>query len=327
MLRYSLVLVAGFFVAGSLQAATWADGLFDELSKDFGTVVRGPALTHHFRVTNRTKYAVSIANVKVSCGCLSASALKTFLNPGEETAIVARMDTTRFTGAKHVTVTVEFNMPNREEVRLWVQANGRDDLQITPENLAFGHVRRGTSSSAAVEVKFYGNRDARILELRAESNFIQPVAREISRSATGEVVYQLSAELRKDIPVGKWFTDVWLKTNVAGMAQVRVPVTVEVESMLTINPGVVNLGMVRVNQENDRRIILRGAKPFKIVEIKGADAAVRVAYNDQEAREVHILTIRCKQPAVGTVDRVLRVVTDLAEEKEVDFRVQSFAVE
>src|SRR5690349_16734060 len=47
MFRYSLVLVAGFWVAGSAGAATWADGLFDELSKDFGSVPRGPTLTHH----------------------------------------------------------------------------------------------------------------------------------------------------------------------------------------------------------------------------------------------------------------------------------------
>src|SRR5262245_49411597 len=107
MLRYSLVLMAGFCVAGSATAGPWADGLFDELSKDFGSVPRGPTQKHQFRVANKTKYAVNISGVRVSCGCVTAFAQKPLLQPGEETHIVALMDTTRFTGAKSVTIYVQ----------------------------------------------------------------------------------------------------------------------------------------------------------------------------------------------------------------------------
>src|SRR3954451_14670167 len=109
MLRYSLVIVAGFWVAGSASAGTWGDSLFEELSKDFGSVPRGPTLTHNFRVSNNTKNAVNISSLRVSCGCVSATALKGTLNPGEETAIVAKMDTTRFTGPKTVTIYIQFD--------------------------------------------------------------------------------------------------------------------------------------------------------------------------------------------------------------------------
>src|SRR5262245_47523937 len=144
MLRYSLVLIAGFWVAGSAGAATWADGLFDELSKDFGSVQRGPAQKHNFRVVNKTKQAVNISSVRVSCGCLTAYASpKTLLQPGEETTIVTSMDTTRFIGAKSVTVFVQFDRPNFEEARLWVQANGRNDFALAPDTLSMGQVKRG----------------------------------------------------------------------------------------------------------------------------------------------------------------------------------------
>ena len=39
MLRYTLVLAAGLWAAGTSSAGTWADGLFEELSKDFGCVL------------------------------------------------------------------------------------------------------------------------------------------------------------------------------------------------------------------------------------------------------------------------------------------------
>jgi len=325
MFRYTLVLVAGLVVASSAGAATWADGLFDELSKDFGSVPRGPTLKHHFRVHNNTRFPVSISSVRVSCGCVTATALKTSLNPGEETAVEALMDSTRFTGPKTVTIYVQFDRPAFEEVRLWVQANGRNDFALTPDTLAFGQVKRGTTPVSTVRVTFYGNSDAQILEAKGESNYIQPTFKEVSRQPH-EVVYDVSVKLRADTPVGKWYTDVWMKTNIVTMAQVRVPLTVEVESPLKVSPAVVTLGAVKADLESERRIIVSGVKPFKITQVKGTDVSVDVKYNAENAREVHVLTIRLKPGKAGAVDKLLRVVTDLPRDNEIDFRVQAQAV-
>jgi len=310
MLRYSLVVVAGLWVTSMVSAATWADGLFDELSKDFGSVPRGPTLTHNFRVVNKTRQPVSIFSVRVSCGCVSAGAAKNVLNPGEETVIVARMDTTRFTGPKTVTIYVQFDRPNFEEVRLWVQANGRNDFAITPDTLAFGTVKRGTSPGSAVQVTFYGNREAQILEVRGESNYIMPTATEVRR-LDHEVVYNLSVKLRGDTPVGKWYTDIWVKTNIVGLTQVRVPLTVEVESPITVTPAVVNMGSIKINEEAERRIIVRGVKPFRITEVKGTDESLQVRVNSPIPREVHVLTIKIRPGMSGTLSRTVRVVTDI----------------
>src|SRR5262245_34254592 len=120
MLRYSLVVLLGLCVGGR-ASASWADALFDELSRDFGSVPRGPTLTHPFRLVNKTGARVHIASVRVSCGCTSAQALQQDLAPGQETAILVHMDTRRFTNTKNVTIFVTFDQPRFEEVRLWVQ--------------------------------------------------------------------------------------------------------------------------------------------------------------------------------------------------------------
>ena len=321
MLRYSLVIAAGFWVAGATSAGTWGDGLFVELNKDFGSVPRGPTLTHHFSVKNNTKNAVNISNVRVSCGCVSATALKGTLQPGEETSIEAKMDTTRFTGSKTVTIFVQFDQPNFDEVRLWVQANGRNDFALTPDTLAFGQVRRGTASSSTVKVKFYGNTDAKILSIKSESNYVQPTFKE-SKRADSEVEYVLTAKLRADTPVGKWYTDVWIKTNIATMEQVRIPLTVEVESPLTVTPSIVTLGAIKAKEETLRKIIVRGAAPFRITSIKGTDASTLVAFDSKLAREVHVLTIKVVPGMSGKIDKVLRVITDMKTDNEIDVRVQ-----
>src|SRR5262249_51862437 len=169
MLRYSLVFLVGLCVAGAAGAATWADAQFEELSKDFGSVPRGPTLVHLFRLTNKTKTIITIANVRVSCGCVTANALKTVLNPGEETPAVAQMDPSRFSGIKTVTIYVQFERPGWEEVRLWVQANSRDDFTVTPDTLAFGQSKRGSVSVAKVRATFFSDSQLHVLEVQSDS--------------------------------------------------------------------------------------------------------------------------------------------------------------
>jgi hypothetical protein len=322
MLRYSLVLLAGLAAAGPAAAATWADGLFDELSKDFGSVPRGPTLVHPFRVTNNTSGPVSIASVRVSCGCVSATALKNYLNPGEETAVVARMDTTRFTGPKSVTIFVQFDRPASEEVRLWVQANGRNDFNVTPDTLVFGQVKRGGTPAASTTVTFYGQADVRITDVKGESNYIQSTIKEVRRQDS-EVSYQITVKLRGDTPAGKWYTDLWVRTNNAALPQIRVPLTVEIESPLTVSPDAVSLGEVKVQTESERRVIVRGVKPFRITKVQGADDELSVRDSILESKPIHVLTVKLKPARPGEWNRTLHIVTDLAEDGEIDLHVSA----
>src|SRR5262249_37066195 len=80
--------------------------------------------------------------------------------------------------------------------------------------------------------------------VNSESNYIQTTLKNVRRDA-GEVSYQLTASLRPDAPVGKWYTDVWLKTNNPATPRIRVPLTVEIESALSVSPATVSLGQAR----------------------------------------------------------------------------------
>lgn len=322
MLRYSLVVVVGLWAAGSALSATWADALFDEFSKDFGSVPRGPTLSHPFRVTNNTRGVVNISSIRVSCGCVSASAPKGRLEPGESTHILARMDTTRFTGLKSVTIYVQFDQPAFEEIRLTVQAYGRNDFTVTPDTLAFGQLKRGGAPSVSVLIAFYGSGDTQITEVKCDSNYIQPKVQEVRRQEA-EVSYQVTARLRGDAPVGKWYTDVWLKTSNPGMPQIRVPLTVEIESALSINPETVALGKVKTQSESERRVILRGVKPFKVIKVLGTDEQLLVRDSTTQAKPVHVLTIKLKAGNPGDLNRTLKVETDLVEDNKIDLHVNA----
>ncbi len=326
MFRYSFALVAGIVMAAPALAGTWAEGMFDEYSKDFGSVPHGQVLTHPFTIKNNTSQTVTVSGVRVSCNlCTSATVAKGQLKPGEETAVNVRMDSGKFYGVKTVYVYVTFSEPQFEEVRLWIQANSREDINLTPDSLAFGRVRHGEAATKTVAITFYGGVPSEITEAQGESNYVQPKV-SAARKGGSEVTYDLTVKLRSDTPVGKWYTDVWVKTNNPSLPRVRVPLTVEIEPSITVNTTTVALGEVKVGETAERKLVVRGSVPFKITAIKGDGDGLEVKDNSAEAREQHVLTVRLKGGKAGEFDRNVTILTDIKNEGEVAFHAKGQVV-
>jgi hypothetical protein len=150
-------------------------------------------------------------------------------------------------------------------------------------------------------------------------------AKEIKREDS-YVTYQLSARLRADTPVGKWFSDVWVKTNNPAMPRVRVPLTVEIEPALSINPASVVLGPVKAGGESERKIIVRSSEPFRITRVEGTDDAWSVQESSPESKPVHVLTVKLKGRNPGELTKTLRVLTDLKQEGDVEFQATAQVV-
>lgn len=320
MFRLSLVLVSGLWLAQVASAATWAESMFAELSNDFGSVPRGPAATHQFTLTNNTGAPVHIAGVRVSCGCTTAAPAQTDLKPGQSTVINASMDTRRFSGHKSVTIYVTFTQPQYAEVALLVTANGRDDVSMTPETLAFGRVSRGAAPTAETTVVLSGYTPWHVREASCESSYVKLVVQE---TVAGGSSYLVKATLRPDTPVGNWYTDVWLKTDSAEIPRLRIPVTVTVESGITLSPATVSVGEIKMGSDTQRKVILRGVKPFSITAISGDKDQVVVTDAAKEKSQVHVLTVAIKPKAAGEHQWTVRIATDLEGEAPVQLRTEA----
>lgn len=325
MIRFSLICVALLGVATQVHAQSKAEAMFDELTRDFGSVPRGQEVTHPFRIVNNTKQPVRILNVRVSCGrCSHAQALQTYLQPGQETAIIAKMYTSQFIGNKSIKVFVLFDNP-REEVQLWIQANSRDDVAFTPDNISFGQVKRGATPEKKITISFNGSAVTQITEIKSESNYVKPALHEVKRPG-GASAYEITATLRDDTPAGKWYTDIWVTTNNPSIPKLRVPVTVEVEAPLSVSPSTVSLGQVKAGAETDRKVIIRGVRPFRIVGIFGTDKQLQVRSTNAGSETVHVLTVTINPNEPGDLTRRIRVQTDLATGGEIEFHAQAEVV-
>jgi hypothetical protein len=308
-----LVLLA----AGAAPAAHWPDDMFEESSWDFGAVPRGPAVMHSFRFKNTTGETLHIGNVRVSCGCTNAQAAKSSVRSGEESAILAQMDTTRFHGNKSVTIYVTLDEPRWSEASLVVRADGRDDVAMSPEAIDFGQVSRGSPAVASTEITIQ-DPEMTIRRVRSEGGYVQARYREIKRSGQG-AVYEVMAELKPNTPPGEWYTELVVSTNARGTT-LRIPVKVDVQPALQVAPRVASLGEVKEGGQVEKRIVIKGAKPFKITRVEGTDSQLSVRDASEASKPVHVLTVRLKASKAGRVTETVRVMTDLKEDGQVEFQ-------
>jgi len=323
MIRHQLALLTLLAVASLGRAGS--ESYFEERVHDFGATPRGPQLVHYFRFTNNGKETLHIGGVRVSCGCVTAQAGATAVKPGESSYIYASMDSRRFVGPKAVTVYVQFTAPQFEEVSMQVRANGRDDFTMSPDTMNFGAVRRGANPKSSVQVTLVGDADWEIKKVVADSNYVKPSAKLVKRNGA-EVTYEIDASLRPDLPVGKWYTDVWIETSNPNLAKVRVPLTVEVNNAVTATPASLDLGEVKMGDSVEQNVLVKADKPFKIKAIRGADAQVQVNEVGGEAKAVHMVKITVKPLMAGEVSRAISIVTDDVDGPAVTIPVRAVAV-
>jgi len=322
MFRYTLALLLGVGLAVELPAANLS-ALFDEQVHDFGSVPIGPLLQHTFTFKNSTGQSLRAINARVSCGCTHATVDGKVVPPGGTGTVHATMDTKRFVGSKQVTIFVLFE-GYPEEAQVVVQAFGRNDLTLSPDSIAFGQVRKGAGATTNMTVTFYNG--LHVSEAACESGYVQLTMKELPRNGYA-TSYELKATLRPDIPVGKWFTDVWVKTDQGGTDRIRIPVTVDVEPALLVTPGSVQFDVARAGADEPlkKQVFVRGSQPFKIVEVKGGDGVFTASAASTEAKPVHILTVQFKPGKEGEFAKTLHIVTDLKDDNQIDVRVKGTA--
>ena len=315
----SAVAAAGVML---LAVPAWAGpaDLFAEKVKDFGTTPRGPVLVHYFRFTNTTAQALTLGQPRVSCGCVSASVSKNQVAPGESAAVIAHMDTRRIQNlntTKSVTVYVPFLSPTHEEVSLRVETVCRDDLLMTPDTLAFGTVKKGAGGTATVKVTFTSDPNWKVTEAKSTGGYVKAEVKEASR-AGATVTYAVTATLDPECPAGHWTADVNLTTSNAAVAKLRIPVTVNVVAPVAVTPEAVQFGDVPMGTPAEKRVVLKGTSPFKILEVKGGDDQLGVKVADKDvAKAEHVITLSASPKAAGGFTRSVEVVTDNKDQPKV----------
>lgn len=287
--------------------------MFETTSHNFGTVARGAKADFEFVINNIYLEDVHIASVSSSCSCTKVavkepSTLKTY----QQGAIVATVNTPAFLGSKGATITVTFDKPQYAQVQLHVRAYIRSDVVFEPGGVSFGTIDAGTPLERTINVDYAGQGGWAIEGIKSDNPHITAEAVETSRGG-GRVSYQLNVRLDEDSPVGYINDQLMLVTNDQGSRQVPLQVEGRVNAGLTVSPNTLFMGVVKPGDKVEKKLVVRGKKPFRIVSIEcpGGDFQFDKAALGQP-KKVHVVPVTFVAGAdSGKVSRTIQIETDL----------------
>jgi hypothetical protein len=278
------------------QNSRWAEGLFSELSHDFGVVARGADVKHRLKITNNLQQTVHIAEITTSCGCTAAKAEKETLASGESTFIELTMNSIKFEGHKPSSFTVVFDRPSRAEVRVALQSYIRRDVVLTPGGAQFGSVAQGEAADRTLHINYAGRNDWKIREVICKNPQIQTNLVETQRGG-GNVKYDLHVALKDKAPLGAFRDQMTLVTNDAGNPYIPILIEGLVEAEFSVNPELVSFGTLAPGERKTVNVIVRGKKPFKIVKVESeASAGLFETRLPKDAKPVQVLPLTLIAP-------------------------------
>jgi hypothetical protein len=307
----TLIVVAVGVTAAPAQG--WAEKMFTEgTAHDFGNVPRGAQLCHRFPITNIYAVRMEITAVQSGCGCVTASVEKRVLEPLEKTVLEVNMDARRFTGPKTVVVKVTVGPDHISTAEVKVSAHSRSDVVFNPGEVSFGTVSRGQAATQAIEVEYAGVQKWEVTAVVAKDT---PLLAEIKEKyrRPGQVGYELRVTLKPDAPAGNLKQEIFLKTNDPASPLLPVLVEATVQAALEVTPPSLSLGAVPLNKEQTRRVLLKGAKPFRILGVEGAGDGIECEQAPAGAAAIHTVTIKCQFKQAGDIKRELKLKTDLQD--------------
>jgi hypothetical protein len=208
---------------------------------DFGTIERGKAVDHVFRVRNDGDAPARVLGIERTCACTVGAADTRTIAPGQELWVSVGLDTGGLSGSVVKAVTLRTDDPNAAALRLVLQGAVLADLVAEPSLLYLGEVWRGSEASAGAQLR--SGRPAgtaRVLALRARGPFVVPRLRE-----DGAGGLTVTVRIADDAPAGRFRDEIVVRGS--GLdAPIVIPV----------------LGVVRVS-DDDRDVVARAGESIR----------------------------------------------------------------
>jgi hypothetical protein len=263
--------------------------MFDATSHDFGTVAKGSEAEYRFTIKNLYEEDLRIVKIESSCGCTTTRVSKRDLKTFETAEIVADFNTRDYQGHRSATLTVTVQCVSQAEVQLRVTGFIRGDVVTQPGIIDFGSIDQGTSAQQKLHVAYAGRDDWRILDAKTADPWYEVEMSETARGG-GRVEYDLVVRLKAEAPIGYVKDKLILVTNDAQAREFPVDMHGRVTSDITISPTKLFIGVVHPGQKVTKNLVVRGKKPFKIVDVDCGDKCFQIQAS-KDAKSVHLIPV------------------------------------
>jgi hypothetical protein len=304
----------------------WLASVFPERAYDFGNVARGSQVRHTFPVVNRTNSEIRIADWRTKCGCTDVRVGARVIPPGTQTTVEATINTTNFQGYKASGLTLVLDRPNFVEVDLNLTCFIRGDILTNPGLLDFGIVRRSAKlPTTSLTLTYAGGRsDWDIVQMKTETTKVKALARELNRSADGQIQWLVTATLQPTITNGYFKDELRLVTNDSPAQTIPISIVANVQSAVSVTPSIVNFGRVRPGQSLTKSNIVhvRSTSPFTLTKLVSSQPDLEPSEPKPGPAADHILNLKLKAPeSPGPYYALIKAETDLKDEPPLQVKI------
>lgn len=311
------------------QPAPWANKFFvpgieknrDQaapalIQHNFGDVPHGTLCTHTFTITNIYDAPMQITDVRKSCTCLDYTPMARVLQPNETAEFTITMNSGKFVGTNSQTFYVTFGPKFTSTAIIRVSANSKTDVTVNPGAVVFGTVAQNAKASQSVKLEYKGrSRDWKITEVASAPASLDVQVSETSRGGPlrGGVEYLVTVNLKPGAAPGPISEQISLKTSDPANPLIQIAVSGTIAAPLEAAPARVKLEGVAIGGTGTQRVLIRAAKPFKVLGVDGAGEGVTVELptTANTSLPVQVLTVKFDRKKPGALDRDLRIKTDL----------------
>jgi hypothetical protein len=195
---------------------------------NLGQVEAGSVIKDVIRFVNTGDEAVTIRQIRTSCGCTTSEIGNKIIVPGDTATVEFKLNTRGFQGKVHKSITIEFENPDLrpQTIRLLADCINYLDyypsylaftrLHVNPDTLLRQEIRLTNHFNKAVTIQSVQN-DMEILKVRWPKTPVQP-----GESALIEVILNPSIPFRKS-------SRLIIQTNQSDLEPVRIAVYVHIE--------------------------------------------------------------------------------------------------
>ena len=313
MRRFSLALFAlTFLVLAFAPSLTFAQGqgIFTESGYDFKGIPRGTQPRHSFVFTNSSPEDLHLLGARVSCQCTKVFIPeKRVYKKGEKGEVVAQIDGVRFTGVRHVTVTVTFQRGSSVfEIPLNIAGVIIENVSLEPQKLTF---------LVDQETKGQGiETGGKALQLSADSSsrtqqarvvypgYNETVARVASSSPyleikTGKPVRTsygtqtpLFVSIKDDAPAGYIDATVQVWSNgPSGSAPLVLSVSGVVRAPLTVSPGALTFFTSKDGQKITKNFVVSAPSEFTLKSVYSPSQALECKFSRKAIRPAKVCVV------------------------------------
>ena len=297
-------------------AKHWTQQLASEKRHhDFGVVPSFSDQQFVFEFTNTLSDTIQLVGIRASCGCTKPSIVTKTVAPGETGKVLAKYDTRNFKGNKKATISVSVrkDKPYIEygEIQFSVKGKIRRDVVLNPGTVLFDDITLGKGAKRTVQVLYAGNPKWQITDIKSTNPNLKIERKELQRQSN-RVDYELTVEMDQEQPVGSFVDQIQITTNDVANKTLTINVKGAVKSVVQVSP--VRLGIVSKDQNIEKRLIIRGARPFGIKLVSSGDD--RIQFSPSEgSKTLHILTYKLDTSTIGNIRSRITIETDDPDQK------------